>query len=134
MIHDVDELVDIYIEDGILFFICHVEASLNLEDVKILVKKRLDACDGNSYPTLLEFNKTKNYATKEAREYLATEGEKGVSSVAFVTSSIATKLFINLYLTFYKPNMPFKMFTNRQSAVIWLKQFVPSSYIKKTKV
>jgi hypothetical protein len=120
---DLDNNVSIYIEGGILFLVPHIELKLDLETAKYLVKKRLDFCDGKSYPSLFEYHKIK-YTAKEAREYLAKEGGGGITAVAFYTPNLASRVIINSYLMIYPPDVPAKFFSNRERAIKWLKQFL----------
>jgi hypothetical protein len=120
---DVENDVEIYIENGILFFIAKKEVNYDLDTVKLYVKRRLEICNGDSYPSFFDLADSK-YATPEAREYLTNEGAKGVSAAAFFTKNIASRLFINSYLMIHKPALPTKMFSNKSAAAQWLRQFV----------
>ncbi|MGQ0828934.1 MAG: DUF7793 family protein [Bacteroidota bacterium] len=62
--------------------------------------------------------------TDEAKEYGASEEvSKNRIAVAIVTNSIANRLTVNLYIKFYKPIVPTKMFSEEQAALKWLKTF-----------
>ena len=63
--------------------------------------------------------------TKEARAFYASKeiGEK-ITAMAVLVDSTAMKLIANLFISFYKPLFPTKLFTSERSAVQWIKQFV----------
>jgi hypothetical protein len=119
---DIEKDVDVYIKDGIVFLIANKELDINLDAAIAIVNKRLDVCNGKSYPTLLDYGNSK-YASRKAREYFTTEGVKGVLVAAFCTNSIPARLFINSYLMIHKPAIPTRLFSGREKATKWLKQF-----------
>jgi hypothetical protein len=119
---DIDNDVSIYIEDGILFLIANKVLSIDLDTAKAIVKKRLDVCNGKSYPTFLDYGKS-SYADLQARQYFTKEGVEGVLLAAFCVNNVASKLFINCYLMIHTPVIPTKVFSDRSSAIKWLKQF-----------
>jgi hypothetical protein len=62
--------------------------------------------------------------TDEAKKYAASEEiSKDRIASGLVTNSIANKLTINLYIKFYKPVVPTKMFSDKTAAIKWLKTF-----------
>lgn len=115
--------ISIHIENGIVFCIANTEVQIDLERAKAVVAKRLNVCNGKSFPTFFDLGAAK-YASKEVRDYLTKEGSEGVSAAAFHVNNIATKLFIDCYLAVHKPAMPTKIFSDKEHAVQWLKQFV----------
>jgi hypothetical protein len=76
-------------------------------------------------PVLLlsDLSKHKNMK-KEVRDYLGgPEIFPLMKANAIVANSILSKLIVNLYLSFNKPPIPTKMFTNKDAAALWLQQF-----------
>ncbi len=119
-----DNIVTIYIENKIVFVIANKKFDFDLNAAKLITRRRLEICNGKSYPTLFDYGENSKYASKEARLYFTNEGEEHISAAAFVASDIASRLFINCYLVIHKPNIPNKLFSNRERAINWLKQVV----------
>lgn len=60
--------------------------------------------------------------TKEARDNaVKIEDISMIGSSAVVVTSLPYKLIANFYLRFNKPKRPFKVFSNEEEAVKWLK-------------
>jgi hypothetical protein len=118
-----NEIVNIHIENGILFIFAPNKFKFDLNAAKFITEKRLELCNGKSYPTLIDYGENSRYASLEARKYFTDEGEENISAAAFIACSIATRAFISSYLMIHKPGMPAKVFSNREKAIKWLKQF-----------
>ena len=79
----------------------------------------------NNQKSLVLVDASEEYEiTEDAKAYGQTEeAMKSRIAVAFVTNSIGNQLMFNLYLKFYKPLVPIKMFSNKEKALNWLKSF-----------
>jgi hypothetical protein len=79
----------------------------------------------NNQKSLVLVDASEDYQiTEEAKAYVQTEeAMKNRIAIAFVTNSIANQLMFNLYVKFYKPLVPLKMFSNKTAALKWLKTF-----------
>jgi len=119
-----------WIDKGVLFAELKVEAVINMDMAKEIVAARLAFCNNEDYPVLLDFNKF-NYADKEVRRYMNTEGIKGIKAGAFLSTSFAVKTFFNFYLSVSKPPVPTKVFNDKAKALLWLAQFVEKKTTKK---
>jgi hypothetical protein len=110
------------IEEEILFCSYRLNLAIDLQIAKRIVEDRIKFTEGKTYPILIDFSSMKS-ATKEARDYMnnAEGGLKGLSGGAFLSNSIVTTMFINLYLRISKPAIPAKFFTNKREALNWLK-------------
>lgn len=86
------------------------------------VKDRLAYIGSYTYPSLFDITKVKQ-STKGARDYMANEGNAGVAASAILVSSPMVKMAANFYIKVNKPKNPTRMFTDRNEAVEWLKQF-----------
>ena len=118
-----EEPIKIYIKDEIVHGEATVPFIMDLGTAKKLVNIRLNLSDSKSYPILVDYSKMMNI-TKDAREYLIKEGSEGVTAGAFITTTVVSRIWINLFITMYRPPQPTKVFTNKQKAVDWLKQFI----------
>ena len=110
------------IKNGILFSTLINEIVIDMAAAEVIVRERLELCDGKNYPSLFEFDKFKN-ADKNVRNYMNTEGLKGIKAGAILTTSLMVKTFMNFYLSVYKPAIPSKVFSDREKAITWLMQY-----------
>ncbi|MBB6612612.1 hypothetical protein H7F15_16330 [Pontibacter sp. Tf4] len=111
-----------FIEDGILHFYYKEINTMDLEVARQCVSDRMSFTKNQAYPCLVDVIKLKNF-TKEARDYFASDGNVGITANAILTSSTVTKMMANFYITVNKPHNPTLMFTDKQKALEWLKQF-----------
>jgi hypothetical protein len=112
-----------WIENGILYGV-YTTDYIDLEIAKICAGLRIDVCNGNYYPALADVRSVKS-ATKDAREYLASEhGTSFIVATAMIISSSVNKILGNFYLQINKPKIPAKIFTNKKDAIKWLSQYV----------
>ncbi|MBD1395539.1 hypothetical protein H9Q13_00035 [Pontibacter sp. JH31] len=95
---------------------------MDLNIAEICVKDRLAYIGEYSYPSLFDITKIRQ-STKRARDYMANEGNAGVTASAILVSSPMIKMAANFYIKVNKPKNPTRMFTNREEAVEWLQQF-----------
>jgi len=115
----------IVVENGIMkcsFYDLH---ELTLEITRHLVAKRIEHSNGVSYPCLFDISKIK-HSTKEARDYLANEGNELVTASAILVESAVLKMAANFYVSVNKPVKPTRLFTDKQTALDWLHQFIES--------
>jgi len=59
--------------------------------------------------------------TPEAREILSTEGIKGLSKAALITSSSFNAFIGNIFIQMNKPKIPIKLFKTQEEGLKWLK-------------
>lgn len=63
--------------------------------------------------------------TKEARDNATKiEDQSLIGASAVVVDNLAYKLIANFYLKFNKPKRPYKVFSNKSEAVLWLKTII----------
>ncbi|HET6225713.1 MAG TPA: hypothetical protein VFF27_05495 [Bacteroidia bacterium] len=109
-------------DEDIVFFKYAPQLEINIDTAKEIVKSRLEYTKGEQVYTLIDFTNVK-LVTKEGREYMndSEGGLKGILGGAFLSNSLVTTLFINLYLSINKPSVPAKFFTKKEDALTWLK-------------
>ena len=95
---------------------------LDLDKARVCVQDRLNYIGEQVYPSLFDITRVK-HSTKEARDYLANEGNAGVSASAILVSSPMVKMAANIYIKVNRPKNPTLMFTSQTEAVEWLQQF-----------
>lgn len=110
------------IDDNILFCSYKQNTAMDLKMAKGIVKDRMEFTKGKSYPILIDFTNLKS-ATKEARDYMNDPkgGLSGLLRGAFLSNSVVTNVFVNLYLKINRPSIPARFFTNKEEAINWLK-------------
>ncbi|MBI2269715.1 MAG: STAS/SEC14 domain-containing protein [Bacteroidetes bacterium] len=61
--------------------------------------------------------------THEGREYASQHGRYYFIASAIVGTSLAVRLIVNFFNSFYKQPVPFKLFSNEEDALKWLRSF-----------
>ncbi len=110
------------LKDGIVHF-QHKPGAINLEIAKQIVADRLDFFSGFSWPMLITGEGLTDI-NKEARQFLAKEGTKGVTAGALLTKTVFSMCLGNFFLRVYPPPMPVRLFTEEEPALEWLQQFI----------
>ncbi len=117
-----DVVANIYIENGILFFIYKPGTHLNLNNAKDAVIKRLAIQKDKAYPVFCDVRGL-NSSDKIARDYLAREGSILIKAVAFLTSNQVSSGIIRYYMSNDIHGIPTKTFTHSFLALKYLNQF-----------
>ena len=86
------------------------------------VNDRLNFFQKKSYPSLFDITEVKQ-TTKEARDFMANEGNDLVLASAMIVTNPMLKMMANFYIMVNRPKNPTKLFTDRESALEWLSQF-----------
>jgi hypothetical protein len=110
-------------DEDIVFFKYAPQLEINIDTAKEIVESRLEYTKGEQVYTLIDFTNVK-LVTKEGRDYMNNSegGLKGILGGAFLSNSLVTTLFINLYLSINKPSVPAKFFTKKEEALNWLQE------------
>lgn len=116
------EHLELFVEGGILHCIYKEVDMVDLEYAQACVSERLAFIGGKAYPSLFDITRIKQ-STKEARDFMANEGNDLVSASAILIGSPMLKMTANFYIMVNKPKNPTRMFTDRKSALEWLSQF-----------
>ncbi len=113
--------ISIWKEEGIINCVFTDNLIINIETAQHCVNERVLFSEGQAYPCLINLRGVKSM-NRDAREYLATEGTHLIKAGAFLTSSALTKMLGNMFLAINKPNIPSRLFSNRATAIAWLKK------------
>ena len=116
------QYLQMFIEDGILVCIIKKMDVLDLATTRICVEQRKEFVGGQSYPTVFDITQVR-HSTKDARDFLANEGNELVSASAILVSSPMLRMMANFFIMVNKPKNPTRMFTDKESALEWLQQF-----------
>ena len=81
---------------------------------------------GKIVPAMIDTRNIKHLNfTKEAREFAASERVKEFKKAdAVLVDSYFNRLSANIYLSFYKPAIPTRLFNNESDALKWLTFFI----------
>ena len=109
-----------YGEDGILRIRMIEGASVEVDDIKLQYETIKRLTDKKRLAFLLDARA--NFTTsKAAHEYLVQQSADRIAT-AVITSNSISKAIVNTYITVFKPASPYKMFTNEEAAIKWLKE------------
>lgn len=91
-----------------------------LENLDAIIK----ICKG--HPTPFVITAGKNFIiTKDARDHaLSLEVRSPINANAIVVQNLAYRLIAEFFIKVQKPKMPYKIFTDQESAFEWCKQFL----------
>lgn len=112
-----------WIEAGVVYFVYKANTSIDLNAAKQILRDRITFQGEVDYPIYCDIRGMRR-ADKEARDFLAKEGSSYTKAVAIIVDSPMTKIIGNFYLGLNKPTAPTKMFTEKQEALEYLKQFI----------
>ena len=106
---------------------------INLDIAKIIVKERLDFTSNKDVPVLV-LDSGLVSMDKQARDYLSSDdGVRGIRASAIILSSVINSMLVNFILKISRPNLPVKVFTERDAAEKWLISFVDEEQLKLEK-
>ncbi len=115
-------VADIYIEDGILFFIYQPNIHLSLQLAKDAVTRRLSVQKDKAYPVFCDVRGLAS-SDKVARDYLAREGSVLVKAVSFLAKDYISLRIIKFYMSNDIHGIPSRIFTQSYHALKFLQQF-----------
>jgi len=111
-------------EDGILELITNDSHEYEIEDVIENVEATGKLSGYKKVPVLI-IGGAFTSVSKEARAFMASEESLKYSTCeAFLLNSLAQKLLISFYIKINKPLVPTAIFTDKNKAINWLKDFL----------
>lgn len=118
-----NEISEFWIENGILCAQFRDGALVDLDAAKDSVRIRDGLLNGRVMPILLDIRGLREL-TKGAREYLSSpECLKMTSAGVLLTNnSLFVRTLANIYFRLAQPNMPHRMFADREAALHWFEQ------------
>lgn len=123
-----NEFVELWIEDGIIHEIFKPSLIiLNIDNAKKIVTDRLKVSNGIIRPIFVDLVNAVSI-DKQTRKYFASkESLHLLSAGAVLVKNPITKLGGNFFFKIDRPPMPTKLFTNKEEALKWLKQYLPQA-------
>ncbi len=108
--------------DENIFYVCyHSDILIEVEDFQETSEVYENLRNGEQLRFLVEFPKHIS-GTAEARQW-AEKNQVDCIAEAIVFNGLAQRLLIRMYLIFRVKSHPVKIFTDKESALIWLEQF-----------
>lgn len=112
-------------DDGICYTVVKPNAIIELEDAlantEAVKKVSMDAI----YPILVNLKQIHSIS-KPARDHFSMQNRTaGVTAIGMLIKSPGSRIIGNFFLGLNKPTVPTKLFTDKDKAIAWLKQFVP---------
>jgi hypothetical protein len=113
--------VSIAFHEGIMFLDFKEEVELGFPEVKELTSYAEKL--GNNKPYLVLSDVRKNVHVTNEGKKLATDHTKAplLRGVAVIINNTLLEIAANFFIKFQKPKYPFKVFTDREEALKWLK-------------
>ncbi|MBC9795887.1 hypothetical protein IBL28_07915 [Sinomicrobium sp. FJxs] len=118
-----NEYAKFWIDRNILFFVYKPNTIIDLKAAKIIVADRLKFQNERSFPVFCDIRGIKD-VDKTARDYLAREGSTLTRAVSILVAPPVSHVILEFYLKVSKPNIPSKIFTDRQKALRFLETFI----------
>lgn len=122
------DYVTMLIQHGIFYAYFKSIDVLDINVANVTVRDRLIFFENKAYPCLFDITEVKQ-TTKEARDFMADEGNQLVLASAMVVTSPMLKMMANFYIMVNKPKNPTRLFTDRENAQEWLMQFKNNSFV-----
>ncbi len=120
-----NEYITYSIENEILYATFLNNVAIDLLVAKKILQERILFINGKNFATLVDSTAVKS-TTKEARDFLSSEEARvGVKATALLISGYLSSTIANFFLkvTVKKPLVPTRIFSDRQKAINWLKQY-----------
>ena len=104
---------------------------IDLAAAKIILNERLEFTEGKAVPVLVVDSGLVSM-DKNARDFLSSnDGIKGIRASALISNSKVNSMLVNFVLKISRPNLPVKVFTDRQAAINWLEGFLDEDQATK---
>lgn len=122
--HHEGKYVDLEMDGDILIARYKDAPKIDLQAAKEIQQERLTFTNNKRVPVLV-IDQGLVSMDRQAREFFSSEaGIEGISASAMIVSSTVNSMLVNFILRISRPNMPVKMFTDKNAAMAWLKTFV----------
>lgn len=112
-------------QNGILFGKYH-ECKITLEIAKQVVEERKRLTDYRVAPILVDIRDVKEVDLAARVYFSSPEGTESLSAVAILTESKFSIFLYNFFksVNLKKSKFPMKMFSNKEAALNWLKNYI----------
>jgi len=111
-----------WISNDILFFEYKPNVVITLESAKRIVADRIYMQNEIAYPIFCDTRGVVD-TDKAGRDYLAKNGSLSAKAVSILASHQVASIITNFYLRVSKPQVPTKVFTNKEAALAFLEPY-----------
>lgn len=119
----VADCVELFIRNGIVHVVYADGAEITLAIKKEMHRANLRITNGAKMPFLIT-NNGAFWISKEARDYARRiEPKQPFLAVAYFAPTLGIRLMADFYGKFYKPEVPYKVFSSESDALEWLKEY-----------
>jgi hypothetical protein len=119
-----NDYCEYWIEDGIIYEIFKSTFDVLTVDIaKIITEDRLKISNGITRPLYVELGSALKME-RAANKYLSSgEAMMHLSATGILVNDQIQRFGASVYTKFFKPKIPTKFFTNKDSAIFWLSQY-----------
>ena len=107
-------------DDNIIYIDILPNAELVLQDSDEIYDAVMKVSEGNLYPLMID-SKSIVSMDRDARKRFSKETT--VSAVALLVGTPLSKIIGNFFVGLNKTSIPFKLFTSKTDAIVWLEAF-----------
>lgn len=109
-------------EEGIVFVRIKNKSEIELEESKRMQSKTLELTNGKKFVALVD-GRAEVVVSKESREWGSTkEAHTNLVAQAIVVNSLANRMVGNFIIKFHKPHAKTRLFSDEESALVWLRE------------
>ncbi len=93
---------------------------MDIQQMEELLKQAVELADFKKYFAVVDTRANSNSSSDVRDFYAESEYGKYRYADAFIVDSLAMRLLVNFYISFNKPTVPTKMFTDEETAMAWI--------------
>lgn len=108
-------------DDNIIHIECMPKTTMSIEEGRLSTEKVSELTNAQALPMLCDLTNVVKM-TQECRQHFAGEEHANVfSKCALIVNSPLSRIIGNFFLGANKPLKPTRIFTNKEKALVWLK-------------
>ena len=119
-----DDRLHFYWQEGILMCEWLVE-SADIEYVDFGIKKRLEITGDDPCVMISDISRLKSVSREGRQRMSQKDAAHCVIAVGIIVRSKVQVVIYNFFNTIYKQPSPTKIFSNKEDAIKWIKQYIP---------
>lgn len=116
-----NEIVKLWIQDGILYSRFKNATYLTLNNVKEYIELRHLVSNNESQYWCMDIGKLR-YISREAKNYIDDNGQELIHACAVIVNSLATKFMAEGYIRYSNTKVPMKCFNSEEKGIAWLNE------------
>jgi hypothetical protein len=116
-----NELVEFWIEDGILYNKFLSEFDLTKENAEKIISARNKISNNEKQYWCFDFRKVKSMP-KDGRDHTDKYGQDFLHASAAIVANSIEAFIVNFFIKLKRPKVPFKAFSAKEDAIKWLNE------------